>query len=145
MRVSVDASVFVAAADPITPAHADAKNFLISAAVPEHRLFCPTLLLAEVAAAIARLTRDEGQGQVAVLRVLSIPRLRLVVLTEAVARKAARLAARHFLRGADSVYVALALDAKAVLVTLDSEMQRRAAPAVRTVTPEEWLRAYAAK
>lgn len=144
MRVCLDASVFVAAADPTTPEHANAKAFLVSVAIPEHRLLCPSLVLPEVAAAIARLTRDEGQGQVALLRVLSIPRLRLVPLTESMARKAARLAARHFLRGADSTYVALSLDAKAPLVTLDAEMRQRAAAAVQTLTPQEWLAAYTA-
>ena len=143
MRITVDASVFVAAADLEEVEHQNAKRFLASLAMARHQALCPALVLPEVAASIARITRDEGLGQVAVLRVLSVPRLRLVPLTEVVARKAAHLAGRHFLRGADSVYVALASDSRSPLVTLDAEMRERGAAAVKTLTPAEWLEAFA--
>ena len=106
-------------------------------------MLCPVVVLPETAAAIARLTRDSGKGEVAVLRVLALPGLRLVPLSEALAKQSARLASRHFLKGADSIYVALAAQSKVPLVTLDDEMLDRGAAAVRAMTPTDWLRQFA--
>ena len=43
-------------------------------------------------------------------------------------------------RGADAVYVALACQESACLITLDDEMLKRSAPAVLAMTPGDWLR-----
>jgi predicted nucleic acid-binding protein len=61
-------------------------------------------------------------------------------LTEAQGEKAAALAAQQFLRGAHAVYVALAKQLGAPLVTWDKELLERAAAVVPTLTPSEWLR-----
>jgi predicted nucleic acid-binding protein len=74
---------------------------------------------------------------VAVLRVLALPGLKLVALSEGLAQQAARRASRHFLKGADAIYVALAASSKAPLVTLDDEMLERGAEAVKTLTPAD--------
>jgi predicted nucleic acid-binding protein len=52
---------------------------------------------------------------------------------------AAELAADEALRGADASYVAVALEQRCVLVTLDREQRERAARRVRTLTPAEAL------
>lgn len=141
MKLVVDASVFVAAADKADTAHAKAKEFLAHAASSlGWRVLCPALVLPETAAAIARLTRDSGKGDVAALRVLALPGLRLVALSEGLARQAARRASRYFLKGADAIYVALAATAKAPLITLDEEMLERGAAAAKTMTPADWLK-----
>jgi predicted nucleic acid-binding protein len=62
MKVVVDASVFVAAADKADTAHDEAKGFLAHAAGRRCRMLCPALVLPETAAAIARLTREIRQG-----------------------------------------------------------------------------------
>ena len=140
MKLVVDASVFVAAADKADAAHGQAKGFLAHIARLRCRVLCPALVLPETAAAIARLTRDSGQGDVAVLRVLALPGLKLVALSEGLAKQAARRASRHFLKGADAIYVALAASSKALLVSLDEEMLERGARAVKTMTPADWTK-----
>ena len=59
MSYTIDASVFVAAARPVEADHAVSLKFLEQ--VEQQRLptVCPTLLLVECAAAIARATDDE--------------------------------------------------------------------------------------
>lgn len=69
----------------------------------------------------------------------------LVNFTRTRARRAAKLAAALRLRGADAVYVALALEYGATLVTWDAEMLQRAPAAMLTMTPAEWLATNAAK
>ena len=57
------------------------------------------------------------------------------------ARQAVQAATNHRLRGADSVYVAVADAFDAALITWDAEMLERGSEAVRTVTPLHWLEA----
>lgn len=52
--------------------------------------------------------------------------------------RSAQIAARHRLRGADSVYVATAESHDATLVTWDQEMRDRGAAVVDTQTPKQW-------
>ena len=42
--------------------------------------------------------------------------------------------------GADAVYVALARQEGACLITLDDEMLKQSAPAIPAMTPGDWLR-----
>jgi predicted nucleic acid-binding protein len=51
------------------------------------------------------------------------------------ARSAAEAAADHLLRGADTLYVVMAHLLGLPLITLDSELRRRAAGLVRVVAP----------
>ncbi|MBI5909715.1 MAG: hypothetical protein HY848_07165 [Betaproteobacteria bacterium] len=48
------------------------------------------------------------------------------------------------LRGADAIYVALAVHVGVPLITLDKELYRRAPPVARVLTPREWLQQVAA-
>lgn len=67
--------------------------------------------------------------------------MRLVSLTTVRARRAAELAAIYRLRGAGSVYLAVAEEFGTTLVTWDGEMRTRGANVVTTMTPTEWLAA----
>lgn len=66
---------------------------------------------------------------------LATPGLRLVPIDAGLARVASDAAADYLLRGADAVYAALAHVLNLPLVTLDAEMDRRAAGIVRVVAP----------
>jgi predicted nucleic acid-binding protein len=50
-----------------------------------------------------------------------------------------QVATHHRLRGADSVYVAVAEAANATLITWDDEMLERGAGVVTTLTPLQWI------
>jgi predicted nucleic acid-binding protein len=69
------------------------------------------------------------------------PGMQLIPLEMRLARQAVQAAKKHRLRGADSVYVAVADTFDATLITWDAEMLERGSEVVRTVTPSHWLEA----
>lgn len=71
--------------------------------------------------------------------------MRLVTLSIPLAERAAQIAAVQRLRGADSVYVAVAEEFATTLITWDSEMLQRGAALVTTMTPDDWLKAHQTK
>lgn len=100
----------------------------------------PTLALVEVAGALARRTRSESLAESTIRYLQKQSWLSFSPLSVASSEAAARLAITCALRGADAVYVALARQEGAPLITLDDEMLKRAAPAVVAMTSGEWLR-----
>ncbi len=139
MDVTLDASVFVSIYLANDVHHVDSRCLLERLIEQEADLNAPTLVLAEVAAALARNTREAERGLAALEMINRTPRLRLHPLSFPLAEKAARLASTSFLRGADAIYVAVAITTGTVLVTLDKEMRQRAGKEARTLTPSEWL------
>jgi predicted nucleic acid-binding protein len=71
----------------------------------------------------------------------AFPGMQLIPLEAHLARQAVHAATNHRLRGADSVYVAVADAFDAVLITWDAEMLERGSEAVNTVTSSGWLEA----
>jgi len=130
----VDASVWVSALVPGDAHHAVSRAWLEAEDVAERLLVAPALLLPEVAAAISRRTGRPALARRAVRSLSRLSALRLVELDADLAEHAARLAADHALRLADSVYVAVAKHLALPLATWDREQARRAARAV-DVTP----------
>ncbi len=139
MRVTVDVSVFVSAYLASDPHHATSLKLLGKLIEDKIELNAPVLVLAEVAAAMARNTRDPQRGQAAREMIEQTPRMQLYPLSVALGKKAADFASTLFLRGADSVYVAAADMTGSTLITLDNEMWERASEATVTLTPAEWL------
>jgi predicted nucleic acid-binding protein len=101
----------------------------------------PTLLVPEIASAVARATNDSAGALQYAVATAALPHLTLVSLTAAVAREAAGLAATHRLRGADAVYVAVARRYGTTIVSRDDEQRMRGAAVVTCQTPEEALEA----
>jgi len=140
MRLTVDASVWVASQLSSDAHHAQAARFIESCLASEIRVVVPELVLLEVAAAVARLTREAGPGQIAAKKLERFPSIQFRSLQRRSLERAILLATRHKLRGVDAIYVATAREARATLVTLDEEMLKRSADAVATVSPETWLK-----
>lgn len=107
--------------------------------VVDTSVFCPTLLLAEYSASIARRTNDASLAERLVDLLDTLQGLKLESLTESRARRATRTAAIHRLRGADAVYVALAEETGATLIAWDIEMIQRGAAVAPTLTPSAWI------
>lgn len=140
LRYTIDASVFVNAFNPHEDGHAASLQILSAIQERGDPVIVPTLLVSEVAAAVARATDDtEGALQYATA-IAALPHLTLVSLTAAVARQAADLAATYRLRGADAVYVAVARRYGTTIVSRDDEQRTRGAAVVTCHTPEEALR-----
>ena len=99
----------------------------------------PTLVLPEVAAAVARGQDDADLARRFAAALGKLPHLVVVPLDETLAVQAADLAAQHRLRGSDAVYAAVALRFGSELVTLDKQQRERVAEAVTTKWPAEAL------
>ena len=137
--LTIDSSVFVSAARPSEIGHAESTAFLTWVRNTRPRLFLPTLVLAEVAAALSRTGSEPGLAQQYAMAVGQLPNTVMVALDEGLARQSAALGAQHRLRGADAVYLASAALFAAELVTLDREQLKRGAAIVQTLTPADFL------
>jgi len=133
----VDASVWVGSlvaedAHHVASLHWLSQQFADSGAT----LVAPSLLLPEVAGAVARRTGKLDLAQRILDGLLRFPELELIPLDEDLSLAAARLAARLCLRGADACYVAVAQVLGLPLVTWDAELQQRAGQVVPVLEPK---------
>jgi predicted nucleic acid-binding protein len=136
----LDASVWVAALIKEEQHHTESALFL-SRLVQDRRIASgPIFVLAEVAGAIARQSRDTAHAESAIRFMSAQGWLSIHPVTESQGETAAAIAAQQFLRGADAVYVALARQLGTPLVTWDNELLERATAVVPTFTPADWLR-----
>ena len=137
MKLTIDASVFVSAAHSIDSYHTPSATFIHNLQQKAIDIFCPTLVLAECAAAMARQSRKPYASVRIVNQIETYPNLQLVALDTALARQAALIARTLRLRGADAVYVAVAQATQSALVTWDTEVLQRGQQAVMTLTPTQ--------
>ena len=100
---------------------------------------CPTLLLTEVAAAVARALDDTDRAIALVATLRGWSSQTLVLLDGALSDRAVQLAATMRLRGADAVYAAVAQRYGTMLVTLDRQQLERLPSVVRVLRPAEAL------
>lgn len=138
-RFTVDASVFVNAFNPHEAGHAASLQILSVIRERGDPIIVPALLITEVASAVARASDDTTGALEYVDAIAALPNVTLVTMAPAVARQAAGLAATHRLRGADAVYVAVALRYGTVLVSRDAEQRTRGTAAITCRSPEEAL------
>ena len=131
----VDASVWVSLHHSRDRFHRPCVRWLERVLLDGEELVAPTLLEVEVAAALRRLTGDEALARQAIDRAASLGILDLVPLTAERSRRAAALASSAAVRGADAVYLDLALERNDVLVTLDRQQLERGSRAVNVSRP----------
>lgn len=137
----VDASVHIADMRPSEPHHVEARAFLDHIRQTGEQVYGPTIVLAEIAGGIARGTGRPGLARRLTALLQRFPNFTLVPVDEALGGTAAEIAADHQIRGCDAVYVALAQQLAAPLVTLDIEQRQRAAAVVVAQTPTDALAA----
>lgn len=135
----IDASVFVSSSRIKEPNSHTSIRFIESLQQQGQAIYGPALVIVECVAAIARSTGEITLATEIITLIKSLPNLQLVDITVTLADKAALIAMQHRLRGADAIYVALAFEVNATLVTWDNEMLVRGAPVVKTITPADWL------
>jgi predicted nucleic acid-binding protein len=136
---TIDASVHVSALNPAEEDSGSSREFLAWVQDQRIPLFCPTLLLVEVAAAVARALGDAGRAAALAASLRGWSNQTLVPLDEGVAVRAIDLAAAAQLRGADAVYAAVAQQYGTTLVTLDRQQLERLQSVVRTARPGDVL------
>ena len=138
-RYTIDVSVFVNAFNPHEEGHAESLQLLATIQERGDPVIVPTLLIAEMASAVARASDDSVGAIQYAHATAALPHLTLVPLTPTTARQAAELAATHRLRGADAVYLAVARRYGTTLVSRDDEQRTRGSAVVPCQTPEEAL------
>jgi len=137
MVLTLDASVWVAAAKSREPGYQSSNRLLEAIRNSFTPMVEPALLLIEVAAALSRTGTDPDLATEYAQGIAALPRLTLVVVDSHLASQAARCAAHHRLRGADAVYMEAASQHGATLVTLDREQLHRAPRHIRAATPAD--------
>ena len=131
----IDASVWVAINHAADPGHARCVAWFDSALESNDRLLAPTLLAAEVAGAIRRLTGKQDVAAGVVEQLFELGVVELIGLDPVRSRRAAGVAGSTSLHGADAVYLALAQELEEVLVTIDRQQADRASGIVEVRMP----------
>lgn len=131
----LDASVCVSLFRADDPGHLASLRWLEEALRGDELIVSPVILLAELAAALGR-----GLGDAELpCRVVELLRTRQIIdllpVSEALAARAAEIAARQKVRGCDAIYLALAEQLEMDLVTLDRQQLERGAEVVATRNP----------
>lgn len=133
----VDASVFVADARPSEFHHATSHALLEHIRGKTWQIYTPTIVLAEVAAAISRGVGDPLVATRLIALIQRIPHVSIIHVDDTLGKLAAELAAQHCIRGCDAIYVALAQQRNATLITLDQQQKDRVPSTVAARTPAE--------
>ncbi len=134
MRVVLDASVAVTAYLKDQPAHGEARRRVTRILGGHDELFVPPIFAIEVASALAR----KGASAVAAKRylesLLAAARGNIPTLGPSRALKVAALAEATRLRAADTLYVWLAKERRATLLTLDAEVVDRGGKVCKVIS-----------
>jgi predicted nucleic acid-binding protein len=137
-RVALDASVLVTATLPDEVEHRSAAMLMAGLNKTATTIAVPALLLPEFTGALRR----NGRPITRIREYIRVFRSQLVEIWPVdivVADIAADIALLQGVKGADSVYLALARLLGIPLVTLDREQRERAPADVEVITPEEAL------
>ena len=124
--IVLDASVWISRLVSQDEFHAAVKSWMEEQREAGVQFISPALLLAEVGGAISRRTGEPRLGKKAITQLENLPGLRLVEMDNELVRQAAKLAAELGLRGADSMYVAVARRLDLPLITFDVDQRERA-------------------
>lgn len=137
--IVADASFWVSAFYEQDSHHKEADELLRRIVKQDLPVAAPVLALVELAGALFRRTKDPS-GVEATLRYLQHQIwLTWVPLTIPFSEAASKIAISCSLRGADAVYVALAQQKEAPLITRDKEILARGQSAAVILTPTAWL------
>lgn len=132
MFIVIDASVWVARLVSGDVFHEPVKVWMNERLEAGDIFLSPSLLLPEVGGAIGRRTTP-ALGLKAVEAIQSLPGLQLVEMEVTLVHEAAHLAAKLGLRGADSMYVAVAVRLDLPLFTLDIDQKEKAGKRVKVI------------
>lgn len=135
MTVVVDASVYVAMLKHAEPGHEASQKWYNETLVSGMPLAAPLPFLAEVAGAISRSTGDTDLAQDVIAQVQALGVIELIPINEVLGARAAEIAAKYRLRGCDALYVVVAEQLGAELVSLDREQLERGTAVIPTHQP----------
>lgn len=131
----VDASVWVSYFIAIDANHASTVGWLEGVIRDGCTLIAPTILLVEVAGAVARRSNSSEMGLAASEELRNLPSLSLVPLDDDLTQLSAQVAATLPAKGADAIYIATAEMLDVPLITWDTEQRTRGSLLVRADSP----------
>lgn len=135
--VTLDASVWVAAAELSDPFWGPSRAFFSGLANRRSRISVPSFARAEIACALARRRRDPFLARRLTDAMLASARVVQVPVDATLLARALLIGTDTFLRGADALYAAAAQLGSSQLVSWDHELIQRAG----ALTPSAWLAA----
>ena len=135
--VTVDASVFIRAANPSEEGHEACAATVRALGRGAAAVILPTFVVTEIAGALARRPLPRADIEVILARIRQMPRVTFLPLDAAMADEAADIAVTCGLQGPDSIYIAAARRYGATLITADKQQQARAPHDVEAVSPED--------
>jgi predicted nucleic acid-binding protein len=135
--LTVDASVWVAAADQRDAFHLESRDLLSAAMIEGVKIIVPAFAAVEVACALARKLQSAARGRQLASEVLSSSPVREIPVDGSLLATALQVGTSAPLRGADALYAATAQLAGAQLISWDNELVLRAG----AITPTDWLNA----
>ncbi len=136
---TLDASVHINAINATEPGTAASQACLQRLVGQQQTVISPTLLLVELAAAVARSLDDTALALEITQAVRALPGQVWVALDDDLAAEAAQLGAEARLRGADAVYAAVARRFGTTLITRDRQQLERLRDLLPVLTPQAWL------
>lgn len=131
----VDASVWVSLCHRKDRHHERSRDWLVSVLESDEALCAPALFVVEVAAAIRRLTGSEDHAREVLENLSELGIVTLIEVTVERSARAAGIAARTAVRGADAVYLELAASRDETLVTWDRRQLERGKAVASVMTP----------
>jgi predicted nucleic acid-binding protein len=133
--IVLDASVWVSALQSGDANHTLSDQWLARWLGDGQTIIVPNIFLAEVSGAITRRTGDSDLGHQIIADLIDDPSVQLIAIDSMLAERAAQLAVRMRLRGADAIYVALAAHRNVPLMTWDREQLSRASDLITVQSP----------
>ena len=132
----IDASLYISLINVNESSHAASWAWFQQAQLGQESLSAPVILLAEITSALSRGLGNPTLAHQVVQQLLQSKVINLVPVTQALAERAAAIAADCQIRGCDAIYVALAEQLGDYLITLDQQQLDRGALIVTTRKPK---------
>ncbi|MEI6739303.1 MAG: PIN domain-containing protein [Gemmatimonadaceae bacterium] len=139
MKVTLDASVWLATLTDSEPHHAQSQAAVRRILEVDARLYQPEIFAIEVAAAVARRSGNRARALQAARLALAIPGATFDGGGPEATVAAVQAASTCALRAGDAHYVATAQRHDAVLISLDAELCERGGRLVTAMTPATFL------
>ena len=131
----IDASVILSAIRPKELFSDKSQAFLNSLKKDELKVFCPEIIIPEIASGLFRATKNAQASYDFSLAMRDLPNFSFVAVDARLADLAVWIIAETGLRGADAIYVALAYDYQLELITLDKEQLQKGKKIIKTRMP----------
>ncbi|MDM8557987.1 type II toxin-antitoxin system VapC family toxin [Candidatus Parabeggiatoa sp. HSG14] len=136
---TLDASVVLNAFNETEIGYTESNQLITQLVTQTIPIIEPSLVLVEVAATISRIHGDTILAQDFAIALQKLPQITFIPLDHEITQQALEVAANYQLRGADAVYVAVALRYNTSLISLDQEHLTRVTSIIPTLTPAQAL------